>query len=710
MNRNKKSWMYLLFVMTILGITLGYSSLYANLSIDGTTNISSASWHVYWNNIQFGSNNVTTVTTPATISTGKTEVSFNVDFSKPGDIYEFTVDAVNDGTIDAMISVVSSGVYVVNGTTPKTLPDYLEYEVTYDNGSPIEQYHLLESGDLQTYKIRVHYKEDITASQLPSTADNYLFKFAITYAQSDSNAISIKSTCEAGKYLPKGETTCIECTAGSYCVGGTYTYSQTKDQGINKCTIGSYSAASSTTCIACTNGKTTSGVGKTSCNTYCQNYNEATWALNNWNSDNTVTNLCKITACNTVPNISFELKDNVCSVTGTIYSYFPTINSNQNIGVFQYYSNYYYSLNDLASGSFNLLLSRGLAKYIHAELDVEDNVVEKSKICFKISNNVNATNAIYVDGGNAGDYCFESSNDQSTEQIYQYNLTVLKSIFGNNNSRCTETETEYKCVNSANQGYEFVLSKTGNVTVLYDDPDNDSSSTGNPICYFSNAGRTIYCTSDGCLSGDTEVEVYDKKKKKRRRKKLRDITDDDLILCWDFDIGDFVFVEPLWIKKVETMKCYYLLEFSDGCFLKIIGDHKVFDVDRGMFVNAGCDNELVIGSHVYNSQGMVVELISWKKIEEEVDSYNIITNYHMNLFANGILTSCVFSNIYPVENMKYVVDDNDRISVDDLDGILDKYIKGLRLDEVPVTFRGDKETTTSYIKQYVDTLITKEKK
>ena len=184
----KKNKLIPVLVILLLGITLGYAYLNTELNINGTTNVSSANWNIYWDNIQFGSNNVTDITTPATISQGLTEVTFNVNFSEPGDTYEFTVDAVNDGSIDAMTDVVSNGVYAANGTTPKNLPAYLEYTVTYSDGVPIDENHLLEAGDTETYKVRVHYKKDISSSQLPSTADNYVFKFSVTYVQADSNA------------------------------------------------------------------------------------------------------------------------------------------------------------------------------------------------------------------------------------------------------------------------------------------------------------------------------------------------------------------------------------------------------------------------------------------------------------------------------------------------------------------------------------------
>ena len=190
MRRYKKNGTIYILVLLLLGITLGYAYLNTTLNINGTTNISSANWNIYWDNIQYGTNNVTDITTPATIQTGLTEVTFNVNFKEPGDTYEFTVDAINDGTIDAMISTFSKGVYASNGTTEKTLPDYLEYTVTYSDGVEIAQNHLLEAGETETYKVRVHYKEDITASQLPSTNDNYMFKFSVTYAQADNTAIN----------------------------------------------------------------------------------------------------------------------------------------------------------------------------------------------------------------------------------------------------------------------------------------------------------------------------------------------------------------------------------------------------------------------------------------------------------------------------------------------------------------------------------------
>ena len=513
-----------------------------------------------------------------------------------------------------------------------------------------------------------------------------------------------KITCEPGTYLPQGTNDCSECPAGSYCSGGTYPYSEEVDQGKTSCVTGSYSSAGASSCTACGNGKTTSGAGKTSCDANCNNtFGVNTWNTSIWNSNNTISNSCSISSCQNIQTGVYNLKNNSCTMTATLYTYsnYTPIKHNTDVSSINL-NNYYFSKSSLVSKS-------GGAKYVYIKADVVDNIVQRTYLCFKIG-----SGGIVIPGANAGEYCLKSANNDELTSIYQYNVNVLKRVFGANSSNCTESSTGYECKSptlnhpSYDGYYDFVVLKNGKFYIIYGDPDSDSSSSENPYCIID-TDTTTRCPLVSCLSGDTWVDVYDRKKKRRLRKRLRDVTSDDLIMCWNFDTGEIVFVEPLWIKKTEMRNVYYLLEFSDGSSLKIIGDHKVFDVDRNKFVNAGSENELRIGSHVFNSNGEIVELTSWKEVDEEIESCNVITDYHMNIFANGILTSCVFSNIHDIKNMKYVMDSTDTINIDELSDIDEKYIKGLRLKEVPSNFRGDRESTISYIKRYIDMLISKEK-
>ena len=54
--------------------------------------------------------------------------------------------------------------------------------------------------------------------------------------------------CPAGQYLPAGVDTCTQCPANSYCVGGTYTFSETVSQGIVACDNGYHSPAGASSC------------------------------------------------------------------------------------------------------------------------------------------------------------------------------------------------------------------------------------------------------------------------------------------------------------------------------------------------------------------------------------------------------------------------------------------------------------------------------
>ncbi len=183
-----------------------------------------------------------------------------------------------------------------------------------------------------------------------------------------------------------------------------------------------------------------------------------------------------------------------------------------------------------------------------------------------------------------------------------------------------------------------------------------------------------------CVSSDSEVIVYDKKKKKRKRKKIKDLTYDDLVLVWDFDNGKFTYAKPLWIMKQKTIDKYNLLKFSDGSILKTINQHRIFNKEKGKFTYPMTD-DTPIGTTTFNSKGEEITLIEKKVVYENIDYCNVITDYHINLFTNDILTSCRFNNIYEIENMKFKKVKKSLNDDKELIGISKKWIDGLRLKE-----------------------------
>ena len=204
-NKNKKKRSnknYLLFISLILLITIGFALLTQDLFISGSSQLKDSKWNIHWDNVVVNENSVKgdAVTTAAQITnTEKTLVEYSISLSKPGDYYEFTVDAKNEGTIDGMVNVVSNKVYESNGTTEKTLPEYLTYTVTYSDGKAIEPKHLLSAGSTEKYKVRVEFK-DVAADKLPSQNETLKFKFEVEYVQADDSAQAVTHGLTGTRY------------------------------------------------------------------------------------------------------------------------------------------------------------------------------------------------------------------------------------------------------------------------------------------------------------------------------------------------------------------------------------------------------------------------------------------------------------------------------------------------------------------------------
>ena len=106
---NNKRKFRIILVLLLLGVTLGYAVLGANLTINGNSKLSSSTWNIHFNNVvpKSGSVPIGTGDHGAVITQGdNTEVTYAVTLSKPGDFYEFNVDAVNTGTVDGMIDTM----------------------------------------------------------------------------------------------------------------------------------------------------------------------------------------------------------------------------------------------------------------------------------------------------------------------------------------------------------------------------------------------------------------------------------------------------------------------------------------------------------------------------------------------------------------------------------------------------------------------------
>ena len=170
-------------LVCIFTLTIAYAALNAVLTIQGSAQVTSANWDVHLANPKVINGSVTT--TVPTLTTGKS-LAFSTTLNMPGDFYEFTVDVVNSGTIDAMIENVVK--------TPELTAEqakFLKYEVSYANGESIANKQAIAAGVTMPIKVRVEYRKDLVASDLPTGQVQLTLGLVLDYTQSDGTASSV---------------------------------------------------------------------------------------------------------------------------------------------------------------------------------------------------------------------------------------------------------------------------------------------------------------------------------------------------------------------------------------------------------------------------------------------------------------------------------------------------------------------------------------
>ena len=174
---------------------------------------------------------------------------------------------------------------------------------------------------------------------------------------------------------------------------------------------------------------------------------------------------------------------------------------------------------------------------------------------------------------------------------------------------------------------------------------------------FSVIGDGTITVDPTCLIEGTQITLAD-----GSTKAIEDITYDDELLVWNFYDGKFDRAKPTWIKVEEVVPRYNLVKFSNGAEVGFVGAggekgyHRIFNKEAGAFTYTGNFKETPNGTTTFAEDCTYPTVISQEIIEKEVKFYNVITDKHYNLFANGILTSCKLSNKYRIEDMKYVGD------------------------------------------------------
>ena len=178
---NRKVLYLVLSIVCILifTLTIAYAALNTVLKITGNAEVVASSWDIRLENavVKNGSvnSNVPTIS-------NNTTASFSATLTNPGDYYAFTIDIVNKGSIDAMVDSVEK---LPSLTSEQA--KYLNYIIEYENGENISTRQLVKSNSFVRLKVKIEYRKDLVASDLPNTNDSLNLSFSVKFVQSDGS-------------------------------------------------------------------------------------------------------------------------------------------------------------------------------------------------------------------------------------------------------------------------------------------------------------------------------------------------------------------------------------------------------------------------------------------------------------------------------------------------------------------------------------------
>ena len=162
--KSNKRLVIVALLFLVLGISIGYAAMSSSLNINGTSKIKGHKWDVHFeslNNItkigqasdsdvgEFAARIVELETTPSD-KTDDTTVNFAISLKQPGDKYQFQVNVVNDGSIDANARLT---------VTPVSSPanQYINWNVTGIS----ETGERINAGASKTITVAIEYDSNV---------------------------------------------------------------------------------------------------------------------------------------------------------------------------------------------------------------------------------------------------------------------------------------------------------------------------------------------------------------------------------------------------------------------------------------------------------------------------------------------------------------------------------------------------------------------
>lgn len=176
----KKKKFRLIIFLLILFISIGFAYLSTNLSLFGTGIFKQNSWDIYFDNVDEETYK-TDIVSAASVS-NKVTINASINLMQPKSTYTMYADIVNDGSIDAMLDS-----WTINNDMDTDESKVFDINLTYADGVELTKYDLLSKESVDSIKLTVVYKDDISNSELLTSDGSLNISITLNYVQADED-------------------------------------------------------------------------------------------------------------------------------------------------------------------------------------------------------------------------------------------------------------------------------------------------------------------------------------------------------------------------------------------------------------------------------------------------------------------------------------------------------------------------------------------
>lgn len=184
--KNTQSIVIGVLAVAVLMMSVGFAATAytQTLNINGSdATVKAAKWSVHFDDTSYTETTGAKAVAATSHTLNTTSLTYAVTLTKPGDFYEATVNAVNDGTFDANLKSITMS------TLTAEQAKYVKYTVTYNgteynaSAPSISGVTLANTNGSHPVKVRVEYIQPESDSDLPTTDQTLTLTATLNYEQ-----------------------------------------------------------------------------------------------------------------------------------------------------------------------------------------------------------------------------------------------------------------------------------------------------------------------------------------------------------------------------------------------------------------------------------------------------------------------------------------------------------------------------------------------